>query len=78
MPQILIYLQFASAAAKAFENVKIKPASTTSGQHGVIAEDRRPRRAGAQEGAPSSRKSLFLFFTCIGDALFQKILILVY
>jgi len=33
-----------------FANVKTIPASTTGGQQGVIAKDRRLRRAGAQEG----------------------------
>ena len=57
---VLIYHQFASAAARAFENVMRIPASTTGGQQGVIAQDRRLRRAGAKEGTPSSKKSLFL------------------
>jgi len=45
MPQILIYHQFASAAARMFKNVMKTPAFTTGGQQGVIAEDRRLRRA---------------------------------
>ena len=40
---------------KAVENVTPVPASTAGGQHGVIAEDRRLRRAEAQEGTPSSK-----------------------
>jgi len=31
------------------------PAFTNGGQHGVIVEDRRLRRAGAKEGTPSSK-----------------------
>jgi len=59
-------------------NVITMPAFTTGGQQGVIAEDRFPDRAGAQEGTPSSKKSLVLFFVYIGNALFQKIFILIY
>ena len=75
---VLIYHQFASAAATTFANVKSIPAFTTGGQHGVIAEDRFPNRAGAQEGTPSSKKSLSLILanTCIRGPLFQKLLIL--
>ena len=51
---VLIYHQFACATAMLFANVITIPASTNGGQQGVIAEDRRPRRAGAKEGAPSS------------------------
>ena len=43
-----------------FSNVITIPASTNGGQQGVIAQDRRLRRAGAQEGAPSSKKLLIL------------------
>ena len=53
---ILIYYQFAAAAAMAIENVITIPAFAAGGQHGVIAQDRRLRRAGAKEGTPSSRK----------------------
>ena len=53
---VLIYHQFACVAAMTFANVITMPASPTGGQQGVIAEDRRPRRAGAQEGTPSSRR----------------------
>ena len=45
-----------------FANVITMPAFTTGGQQGVIAEDRHPRRAGAQEGAPSSKKIFNLVF----------------
>ncbi len=54
------------------------PAFATGGQQGVIAQDWRLRQAGAKEGAPSSRKSLFLIIACIGDVLFQKVLIFIY
>ena len=47
--------QFVSADARTFENGMTIPAFTTDGQQGVIAEDRRPRRAYTKEGAPSSR-----------------------
>ena len=53
------------------------PALTTGGQHGVIAQEWRLRQAGAKEGAPSSKKSLFLNSVGIGGTLFQKLLILV-
>ena len=53
-------------------NVITMPASTTGGQQGVIAEDRRLRRAGAKEGAPSSKNSLSYFIACIGGTLFQR------
>ena len=49
---------------------------TNGGQQGVIAQDRRLRRAGAKEGAPSSKNSLSLFITCIGEAPIQKLYIL--
>jgi len=42
------------------------PAFATGGQHGVIAQDRRLRRAGAKEGTPSSKKILFLIIAGIG------------
>ena len=47
--KVLIYHQFASAAARAFKNVMSIPACKNGGQHGVIAEDRRLRRAKTQE-----------------------------
>ena len=55
---VLIYHQFVSAAARLFANVIAIPACTNGGQHGVIAEDWRPGQAVAQEGAPSSKRSL--------------------
>ncbi len=77
---VLIYLQFASAAAKASANVMAIPAFTTGGQHGVIAEDWRLRQAAAQEGAPSSKRTLSLFLLLLvlgmlGTAFFQKSLL---
>ena len=45
----------------------------------MIAQDRRLRRAGAKEGAPSSKSSLFLIIiTCIWGNLFQKVLLYTY
>ena len=61
LQQVLIYHQFATAAAKTSANVITLPACTTGGQQGVIAQDRRPRRAWAKEGTPSSKSSSFLF-----------------
>ena len=58
LQSVLIYLQFVSAAARSFANLIVIPACTTGGQHGVIAQDRRLRQAVAQEGMPSSRRSL--------------------
>jgi len=57
-----------------FANAMNLPAFATGGQQGVIAEDRRPRRAGAKEGTPSSRKSLSLFFNYIGGHPLPEIL----
>ena len=54
--KVLIYHQFASAAVISFANVMTITAAPNGGQQGVIAQDRRLRRAGAKEGAPSSIK----------------------
>ena len=59
---VLIYHQFAGADATTFANVMKIPVFTIGGQHGVIAEDRFPNRAGAQEGTPCSKKLHSRFF----------------
>ena len=58
---VLIYHQFAGADATTFANVMKIPVFTIGGQHGVIAEDRFPNRAGAQEGTPSFKNFSDLF-----------------
>jgi len=73
---VLIYHQFASAAATTFANVIIIPACTNGGQQGVIAQDWRLRQTEAKEGTPSSRNSLIFFITCIGTPSSQKIFFL--